>query len=181
MNWQKPSKAHHIRNKANSNDRRIGVAYGLNNQKGYQTRFIMAHRTRAWAAPETGKRSFEANSKSETCFHLPQAFCWKQIETTYGYSKQFNLKELQKLLGNIRDIDIKLDRKGDCPSWDIHLWQIRICYSPKGSWAKDANGRNGWIFWEWRWRNRNQYPTAGSFGIEIQKTDKGGIPNISIF
>ena len=90
----------------------IGVAYGLDNQKGYRTRFINGSTVhRSLSGPKLQK-VFEANSKSKL-LPMHRKRLLKQIETTYGLFKTIRPKELAAVLKEYQDIDIKLDRKGD--------------------------------------------------------------------
>jgi len=106
-------KPYHIEIKQTQNESgRIGVAYGLNNQKGYRTRFINGSTVhRSLSGPKLQK-VFEANSKSKL-LPLYRKRLLKQIETTYGLFKTIQPKELAEVLEEYQDIDIKLDRKGD--------------------------------------------------------------------
>jgi hypothetical protein len=91
---------------------RIGVAYGLDNQKGYRTRFINGSTVhRSLSGPKLQK-VFEANSKSKL-LPMHRKRLLKQIETTYGLFKSIRPQGLPEVLKEYQDIEIKLDRRGD--------------------------------------------------------------------
>ncbi|MCK0137364.1 relaxase/mobilization nuclease domain-containing protein, partial [Arenibacter sp. S6351L] len=106
-------KPYHIQVRQTKNiSGRIGVAYGLDNQKGYRTRFINGSTVhRSLSGPKLEK-VFEANSRSKL-LPMHRKRLLKQIETTYGLFKTIRPKELTEVLKEYQDIDIKLDRKGD--------------------------------------------------------------------
>tara|TARA_R110000868_G_scaffold1635_15_gene13183 strand:- start:3195 stop:5495 length:2301 start_codon:yes stop_codon:yes gene_type:complete len=106
-------KPYHIQVRQTKNiSGRIGVAYGLDNQKGYRTRFINGSTVhRSLSGPKLQK-FFEANSKSKL-LPMHRKRLLKQIETTYGLFKTIRPKELAAVLKEYKDIDIKLDRKED--------------------------------------------------------------------
>ncbi|MCM4172447.1 hypothetical protein DHD32_13215 [Arenibacter sp. TNZ] len=105
-------KPYHIQVRQTKNiSGRIGVAYGLDNLKGYRTRFINGSTVhRSLSGPKLQK-VFEANSKSKL-LPMHRKRLLKQIETTYGLFKTIRSKELAAVLKEYQDIDIKLDRKG---------------------------------------------------------------------
>jgi len=106
-------KPYHIQVRQTKNiSGRIGVAYGLDNQKGYRTRFINGSTVhRSLSGPKLQK-VFEANSKSKL-LPMHRKRLLKQIETTYGLFKSIRPQGLSEVLKEYQDIDIKLDRKGD--------------------------------------------------------------------
>lgn len=106
-------KPYHIQVRQTKNiSGRLGVAYGLDNQKGYRTRFINGSTVhRSLSGPKLQK-VFEASSKSKL-LPMHRKRLLKQIETTYGFFKTIRPKELAEVLKEYQDIDIKLDRKGD--------------------------------------------------------------------
>ena len=106
-------KPYHIQVRQTKNiSGRIGVAYGLDNQKGYRTRFINGSTVhRSLSGPKLQK-IFEANSRSKL-LPMHRKRILKQIEITYGLFKTIRPKELAAVLKEYQDIDIKLDRKGD--------------------------------------------------------------------
>jgi hypothetical protein len=114
-------KPYHIQVRQTKNiSGRIGVAYGLDNQKGYRTRFINGSTVhRSLSGPKLQK-VFEANSKSKL-LRMHRKRLLKQIETTYGLFKTIRPKGLAEVLKEYQDIDIKLDRKGDAiKGYTIH-------------------------------------------------------------
>ncbi len=91
---------------------RIGVAYGLNNQKGYRTRFINGSTVhRALSGPKLQK-VFDAHSKSKL-LPMHRKRLLKQIETTYGLFKTIRPDDLGEVLKEYQEIDIKPDKKED--------------------------------------------------------------------
>jgi hypothetical protein len=106
-------KPYHIQVRQTKNiSGRIGVAYGLDNQKGYRTRFINGSTVhRSLSGPKLQK-VFEANSKSKL-LQMHRKRLLKQLETTYGLFKKIRPHGLPEVLKEYQDIDIKLDRKED--------------------------------------------------------------------
>src|SRR5680860_458614 len=91
---------------------RIGVAYGLNNEKGYRTRFINGSTVhRALSGPKLQK-VFDAHSKSKL-LPMHRKRLLKQIETTYGLFKTIRPDDLGEVLKEYHQIDIKPDKKED--------------------------------------------------------------------
>jgi len=91
------------RNKANKKHyRKEGVAYGLDNQKGYRTRFINGSTVhQSFSGPKTCKGLW-ANQKSKATSDAPQTPALKQIGTTYGFFKNIVRTDARKYLRNIR-------------------------------------------------------------------------------
>src|SRR5680860_262976 len=91
---------------------RIGVAYGLDNQKGYRTRFIngpVVHRR--LSGPKLQK-VFDIHSRSKL-LPMHRKRLLKQIETTYSLFRTIHPHDLDDVLKEYQNIDMKLDRKGD--------------------------------------------------------------------
>lgn len=106
-------KPYHIEIKQTKSETgRIGVAYGLNNQKGYQTRFINGSVVHRMLSGPKLQKVFEAHSKSKL-LPMHRKRLLKQIETTYGLFKTIRPHDLQKILKSYQNIDIKLERKED--------------------------------------------------------------------
>ncbi|ASO05403.1 relaxase/mobilization nuclease domain-containing protein [Arenibacter algicola] len=106
-------KPYHIQVRETKNiSGRIGVTYGVDNQKGYRTRFINGSTVHPSLSGPKLQKVFEANSKSKL-LPMHRKRLLKQIETTYGLFKTIRPKELAAVLKEYQDIDIKLDRKGD--------------------------------------------------------------------
>ena len=91
---------------------RVGVAYGLNNQKGYQTRFINGSVVHRRLSGPKLQKVFDAQSKSKM-LPMHRKRLLKQIETTYGLFKSIRPHDLGEVLKGYQDIDIKLDKKLD--------------------------------------------------------------------
>lgn len=91
---------------------RVGVVYGLNNQKGYQTRFINGSVVHRRLSGPKLQKVFEAHSKSKL-LPMHRKRLLKQIETTYGFFKTIRPHDLQEVLKEYQNIDIKLERKED--------------------------------------------------------------------
>ena len=91
---------------------RVGVAYGLNNQKGYQTRFINGSVVHRRLSGPKLQKVFDAQSKSKL-LPMHRKRLLKQIETTYGLFKSIRPHDLAEVLKEYQGIDIKLDKKRD--------------------------------------------------------------------
>ena len=91
---------------------RVGVAYGLNNQKGYQTRFINGSVVHRRLSGPKLQKVFDAQSKSKL-LPMHRKRLLKQIETTYGLFKTIRPHDLAEVLKKYQNIDIKLDKKQD--------------------------------------------------------------------
>lgn len=104
---------YHIEIKQTKNESgRIGVSYGLNNQKGYRTRFINGSEVHRGLSGPKLKKVFDIHSKSKL---LPthRKRLLKQIETTYDLFRTIQPHDLEEVLKEYQDLDIKLDIKGD--------------------------------------------------------------------
>jgi hypothetical protein len=91
---------------------RIGAAYGLDNQKGYRTRFINGSIVHPSLSGPKLQNAFDANSKSKL-LPMHRKRLLKQIETTYGLFKSIRPHDLPEVIKEYQGIDIKLDIKGD--------------------------------------------------------------------
>ncbi|TLP74374.1 relaxase/mobilization nuclease domain-containing protein [Maribacter sp. ACAM166] len=91
---------------------RVGVAYGLNNQKGYQTRFINGSIVHRGLSGPKLQKVFDAESKTKL-LPMHRKRLLKQIETTFGLFKTIRPHDLAKVLKEYQNVDIKLDEKGD--------------------------------------------------------------------
>ncbi len=91
---------------------RVGVAYGLNNQQGYQTRFINGSVVHRRLSGPKLQKVFDAQSKSKL-LPMHRKRLLKQIETTYGLFETIRPHDLAEVLKDYQDIDIKLDKKLD--------------------------------------------------------------------
>ena len=90
---------------------RVGVAYGLNNQKGYRTRFINGSKVHKKLSGPKLQKVFDIHSKSKL-LPMHRKRLLKQIKTTYGLFKTIRTEDLKEVLREYQDIDIKLDKKG---------------------------------------------------------------------
>ena len=90
----------------------IGVAYGLNNQKGYRTRFINGSTVHRGLSGPKLQKVFDAHSGSKL-LPMHRKRLLKQIETTYDLFKNIRPHDLREVLKEYQDIDIKLDKKED--------------------------------------------------------------------
>ena len=88
---------------------RIGVAYGLNNQKGYRTRFINGSEVHRGLSGPKLQKVFATHSRSKL-LPMHRKRLLKQIETTYGLFKTIHPNGLEDVLKEYQDIDIKLDK-----------------------------------------------------------------------
>ncbi|TLF44466.1 relaxase/mobilization nuclease domain-containing protein [Maribacter aurantiacus] len=106
-------KRYHIEIRTTKNKTgRIGVAYGLNNQKGYKTRFINGSEVHRGLSGPKLQKVFDVHSKSKLLPIYRQRLL-KQIETTYNLFKTIRPHDLEAVLKEYQDIDIKLDIKED--------------------------------------------------------------------
>ncbi len=106
-------KPYHIEIKQTKNESgRIGVSYGLNNQKGYRTRFINGSEVHRNLSGPKLKKVFDIHSKSKL-LPMQRKRLLKQIETTYELFKTIRPHDLLDVLKEYQGIDIKLDKKGD--------------------------------------------------------------------
>ncbi len=102
-------KPYHIEIKQTRNaSGRIGVAYGLNNQKGYRTRFINGSAVHRGLSGPKLKKVFDIHSKSKL-LPMHRKRLLKQIETTYDLFQTINPHDLEDVVKEFQDIDIKLD------------------------------------------------------------------------
>ncbi len=105
----KLAKPYHITLKTTkSNGGRIGVAYGLNNQKGYRTRFINGSDVHPRLSGPKLQRVFNTVSRNKLVpMHRKRLV--KQIETTYKLFNKIHPEEFPEVLKAYQNIDIKLD------------------------------------------------------------------------
>ncbi len=89
---------------------RIGVAYGLNNRKGYRTRFINGSAVHRRLSGPKLQKVFYAHSRSKL-LPMHRKRLLKQIGTTYGLFKAISPENLAETLKEYQDINIKLDEK----------------------------------------------------------------------
>lgn len=109
----KLAKPYHIEIKQTKNESgRVGVAYGLNNQKGYQTRFINGSVVHRRLSGPKLQKVFDAHSKSKL-LPMHRKRLLKQIETTYGLFKVIRPHDLAEVLKDYQNIAIKLDKQCD--------------------------------------------------------------------
>ncbi|MFK5971709.1 MAG: relaxase/mobilization nuclease domain-containing protein [Flavobacteriaceae bacterium] len=109
----KQAEPYHIEIKQTKNESgRVGVAYGLNNQKGYQTRFINGSVVHRRLSGPKLQKVFDAHSKSKL-LPMHRKRLLKQIETTYGLFKSIRPHDLAKVLKGYQNIAIKLDKQRD--------------------------------------------------------------------
>ncbi|WP_339706751.1 relaxase/mobilization nuclease domain-containing protein [uncultured Kriegella sp.] len=106
-------KPYHIEVRQTKNEiGRIGVAYGLDNQKGYRTRFINGSAVHRGLSGPKLQKVFDTHSNSKLLPMYRKRFL-KQIGTTYDLFKIIRPHDLKDVLKEYQDIDIKLDIKGD--------------------------------------------------------------------
>ncbi|MCK0190674.1 relaxase/mobilization nuclease domain-containing protein [Arenibacter sp. F20364] len=104
-------KPYHIKVKqTKSEPGRIGVAYGLNNQKGYRTRFINGSAVHRGLSGPKLQKVFDAHSKSKL-LPIHRKRLLKQIETTYDLFQTIHPHDLEDVVKEYQDLDIKLDMK----------------------------------------------------------------------
>ena len=106
-------KPYHVEVKQTKNESgRIGVAYGLNNQKGYRTRFINGSEVHRNLSGPKLQKVFDIHSKSKL-LPMHRKRLLKQIETTYDLFQTIHPYDLEEVVKEYQDIDIKLDKKED--------------------------------------------------------------------
>ena len=106
-------KPYHIEIKQTKSETgRIGVAYGLNNQKGYRTRFINGSAVHRGLSGPKLQKVFDIHSKSKL-LPMHRKRLLKQIETTYDLFQTIKPRELENVLKEYQSIDIKLDERED--------------------------------------------------------------------
>ena len=106
-------KPYHIEIKQTKNaSGRIGVAYGLNNQKGYRTTFINGSEVHRGLSGPKLQKVFEIHSSSKL-LPMHRKRLLKQIETTYDLFQTVQPRELEKVLEEYQSIDIKLEERED--------------------------------------------------------------------
>lgn len=106
-------KPYHIEVKQTKNESgRIGVKYGLNNQKGYRTRFINGSAVHRGLSGPKLQKVFDSHSKSKL-LPMHRKRLLKQIETSYDLFQAIRPHDLDDVLKKYQDIDIKLDMKED--------------------------------------------------------------------
>ncbi len=93
---------------------RIGVAYGLDNQKGYRTRFINGSAVHPRLSGPKLQNIFNKVSKSKL-IPMHRKRLGKQIETTYKLFKNIHPEELTEVLKAYENIDTKLDSEVEVP------------------------------------------------------------------
>ncbi len=104
-------KPHHIELRTTQNESgRIGAKYGLNNQKGYHTRFINGSSVHRELSGPKLQKVFDTNSKSKL-LPMHRKRLLKQIETTYDLFRTIHPYDLEEVVKEYQDIDIKLDKK----------------------------------------------------------------------
>lgn len=91
---------------------RIGVKYGLDNQKGYRTSFINGSEVHRNLSGPKLQKVFDIHSKSKL-LPMHRKRLLKQIETTYDLFQTIHAQEFEEVLKEYQDIDIKLDIKED--------------------------------------------------------------------
>lgn len=106
-------KPYHIEvRQTKSKSSRIGVAYGLNNQQGYRTRFINGSEVHRQLSGPKLQKVFNIHSQSKL-LPMHRKRLLKQIETTYNLFKTIKPHDLKEVLKEYQNIDIKLDLDGD--------------------------------------------------------------------
>ena len=102
---------YHIELRTTKNESgRIGVAYGLNNQKGYRTRFINGSAVHRGLSGPKLQKVFDIHSKSKL-LPMHRKRLLKQMETTYDLFRTIHPNDLQDVVKEYQDLDIKLDKK----------------------------------------------------------------------
>jgi hypothetical protein len=104
-------KPYHIEIRTTKNESgRIGVKFGLDNQKGYRTSFINGSSVHRELSGPKLQKVFDAHSKSKL-LPMHRKRLLKQIETTYDLFQTIHPHDLEDVVKEYQDIDIKLDIK----------------------------------------------------------------------
>ena len=104
-------KPYHIEIKQTKSETgRIGVAFGLNNQKGYRTRFINGSAVHRGLSGPKLQKVFDAHSQSKL-LPMHRKRLLKQVETTYDLFKTIEPRKLENVMKDYQNIDIKLDER----------------------------------------------------------------------
>lgn len=102
-------KPYHIEVKTTKTESgRIGLKYGLDNQNGYRTSFINGSEIHRNLSGPKLQKVFDIHSKSKL-LPMHRKRLLKQIETTYELFQTIHPYELEEVLKDYQDIDIKLD------------------------------------------------------------------------
>jgi len=102
---------YHIEVKTTKNEAgRAGVKYGLNNQKGYRTNFINGCEVHRNLSGPKLQKVFDIHSKSKL-LPMHRKRLLKQIETTYDLFQTIRPEELEDVLKEYQEIEIKLDKE----------------------------------------------------------------------
>jgi len=104
-------KPYHIEVKTTKNESgRAGVKYGLNNQKGYRTNFINGCEVHRNLSGPKLQKVFDIHSKSKL-LPMHRKRLLKQIETTYDLFQTIRPEEIEDVLKEYQEIEIKLDKE----------------------------------------------------------------------
>ncbi len=100
---------------------RIGIAYGLNNQKGYQTRFINGSTVHPRLSGPKLQEVFEKNQSSKL-LPMVKKRLEKQIRTTYKLFRTINPEHLPDVLKSHQNLDCMLnyDENGKAVDFAIY-------------------------------------------------------------
>jgi len=102
---------YHIEVKSTKNEAgRTGVKYGLNNQKGYRTNFINGSEVHRNLSGPKLQKVFDIHSKSKL-LPMHRKRLLKQMETTYDLFQTIQPQDLEEVVKEYQDIDIKLEKK----------------------------------------------------------------------
>ena len=102
---------YHIELRTSKNEtKRIGVAFGLNNQKGYRTRFLSGSTVHRGLNGPKLQKVFDIHSKSKL-LPMHRKRLLKQIETTYDLFQTIHPNDLEDVVKEYQNLDIKLDMK----------------------------------------------------------------------
>ncbi|UWX55360.1 relaxase/mobilization nuclease domain-containing protein [Maribacter litopenaei] len=149
---------------------RIGVAYGLNNQNGYKTRFINGSEVHRGLSGPKLQKVFDVHSKSKL-LPMYRKRLLKQIETTYDLFQIIRPHDLEAVLKEYQDIDIKLDIKEDVMEGYTIYDKSRYVFKAREL-GKNIRMQNRMEIF-----GQGNEPTqinieSKQFGLEVQKTIK---------
>ncbi|PRX57517.1 relaxase/mobilization nuclease domain-containing protein [Flagellimonas meridianipacifica] len=98
--------------KTKSQSGRIGIAFGLNNRQGYRTRFINGSSVHRQLSGPKLQKVFDIHLRSKQ-LPMHRKRLLKQIETTYNLFKTIKPHDLEEVLREYQNIDVRLDTNGD--------------------------------------------------------------------
>ncbi len=103
--------SHRTKTDQKSETGRIGIAFGLNNQKGYRTRFINGSTVHRGLSGPKLQKVFDIHSRSKL-LPMHRKRLLKQIETTYDLFQSINPHDLEDVVKELSGHRYKAGQKG---------------------------------------------------------------------